>query len=105
MRIRVRVVAALALLVPLGPVLAGDPAAGEAAAGTCVACHGEAGAKPISNYPIIAGQHENYLLLSMIGYRDGERDNAVMLQQLAGQTDAELANLAAYFAAQEGPLK
>ena len=94
------------VLVATSPLAhAGNIEAGEDAAATCVACHGEAGAKPIANYPIIAGQRESYLLHTMISYRDGERENAVMAQQMAGLTDIDLANLAAYFAAQESSLR
>lgn len=100
-----RALAAALAALAAAPALAGDPVAGEAAAGTCVACHGAGGAEPIANYPIIAGQHESYLLHTMVTYRDGDRPNVVMEQQLAGLTDAELANLAAYFAAQPSPLQ
>ena len=41
---------------------AGDIANGEKLAETCASCHGDRGAEPISNNPIIAGQHEDYLL-------------------------------------------
>lgn len=84
---------------------AGDVEAGRAAAGTCIACHGENGAQPIANYPIIAGQHESYLLRSLLAYRDNSRNNPVMAQLVADLSDIDLQNLAAYFAAQDSSLK
>lgn len=105
MRIRALLFSLAALALHPMAHAAGDIEAGKAAAAPCVACHGETGAEPISNYPIIAGQHESYLLRSMQAYRDGERNNAVMAQQMAGMSDAALANLAAYYASLASPLR
>lgn len=79
---------------------AGDAEIGGAVAAPCVACHGAGGAEPIANYPILAGQYEKYLLYTLRAYKSGKRPNAVMAQQLAGMSDRDLQNLAAYFAAQ-----
>jgi cytochrome c553 len=58
------------LAVPLAPASAQQPApdpASDAAAKrlyltkTCIACHGRDGKKPIQNYPVLAGQREDYL--------------------------------------------
>ncbi len=74
-------------------------------AATCVACHGEAGAKPIlPTYPVLAGQYANYLEYSLHEYQDGRRKNAVMAAQAAGLSKQEIKALARYFAAQPGPL-
>lgn len=101
----IRALLPVLLALPGLPALSGDPVAGEAAANLCVECHGVAGAEPIANYPIIAGQHEDYLLQSMRSYKDDSRSNAVMVQLMAEISDEELANLAAYFAAQPSPLR
>ncbi len=85
--------------------LAGDPVAGEALADTCVACHGNNGVEPISNYPIIGGQHESYLLSALLGYKNDSRSNAVMTQLVADFSETDLNNLAAYFAAQTSKLR
>ena len=104
----IRLLKQLILLATLAwtlPALAGNPVAGEAAASSCVACHGTNGAQPIDNNPIIAGQHEDYLVRSLKAYRDGLRANTVMESLMANYTDIELENLAAYFAAQDSPLE
>lgn len=71
---------------------------------TCAGCHGPSGAEPIQDYPIIAGQYKNYLVHSMKGYRDGERQNPIMSGQAKGLSDAQIEALARYFARQESPL-
>ena len=74
-------------------------------AAACIACHGEGGNQPIANYPKLAGQDERYLVQAMRDYKTGARKNAVMAQQSAGWSRGDIAELAAYFAAQEGDLK
>ena len=100
-----RTVAALLCVVAGHCALAGDPVAGEAIAESCVACHGAGGANPISNYPILAGQHESYLYRSLLSYKDASRNNAVMIPLLAEFSTTDLKNLAAYFAAQPSKLR
>jgi cytochrome c553 len=78
---------------------------------SCIDCHGAGGAKPIdATYPILAGQYQDYLFYSIKQYRDGGREHALMSNQIksaaeAGKlNDQTIADLAAYFAAQAGPL-
>lgn len=77
----------------------------------CVDCHGPAGAKPIApTYPVLAGQYQDYLFQAILEYRDGEREQVLMNNQIQGAVkagkldDQGIADLAAYFAAQNGPL-
>jgi cytochrome c553 len=77
----------------------------------CIDCHGPAGAKPIDvTYPVLAGQYQDYLFHTIQQYRDGGREHALMTNQIKGAVDAGklddqgIADLAAYFAAQQGPL-
>lgn len=80
-------------------VAAGDPAAGEAQAPVCAACHGQDGATGLDpSYPNLAGQNERYLTSQLEMIRDGVRDIPLMAGQLTGKSDADLANLAAYYA-------
>lgn len=69
---------------------------------TCVACHGETGMSPTSANPNIAGQHRDYLLLTMKRYQSGERKNAVMTGLVAGMSEKELELLAVYYSQQKG---
>ncbi|WP_298633127.1 cytochrome c [uncultured Umboniibacter sp.] len=82
---------------------AGDPVAGEAKAAVCTACHGADGKAVIPGYPNLAGQNELYLINSIKAYRSGDRkpvgNGAVMAGQAAALSDADIENLAAYYAA------
>jgi cytochrome c553 len=49
--------------------------------------------------PNIAGQVENYLVKTLHQYRSGERQNELMTLAAKELTDAEIENLAAYYAA------
>ena len=55
-------------------------------------------------YPTIAGQYANYLEHSLKDYRSGARKNAIMGAQAVNLTDAEIKQLAKWYAAQQGPL-
>ena len=77
----------------------------------CVDCHGAGGAKPIdATYPVLAGQYQDYLFYTIQQYRDGGREHALMNSQIKGAVDAGnlnnqgIADLAAYYASQPGPL-
>jgi cytochrome c553 len=77
---------------------AADIAAGKAKSVTCVACHGSKGISMIPMYPNLAGQKEQYLVLQMKAFRDGERKNMVMSAMATGLTDTDIINLSAYYA-------
>lgn len=79
------------------PTLAGDIQAGKAKSMTCAACHGANGISMIPMYPNLAGQKEQYLVLQLKAFRDGERKNMVMSPMAMGLTDTDIDNLAAYF--------
>lgn len=80
----------------------GDPAIGKTKAAACVACHGEDGKGIAPNYPVLAGQHADYLAESLRGYRSGERKNAIMAGFAAGLSDDDIEDLAAWFASLDG---
>jgi cytochrome c553 len=77
---------------------AGDVAAGKAKSMTCGACHGNNGISQIPMYPNLAGQKQQYLVLQMKAFRDGQRKNMVMAPMAAGLSDADIDNLSAYYA-------
>ncbi|WP_158771701.1 cytochrome c [Paraglaciecola sp. L1A13] len=78
-------------------VFAGDIAAGKSKAATCVACHGANGISQIPMYPNLAGQKEQYLSIQLKAFRSGERKNMIMAPMVAGLSDTDIDNLAAYF--------
>lgn len=97
--------AALTALLLLGSsvtVAQADPERGRLLAPDCAACHGQDGNSPSAAYPIIAGQHEDYLYVSLVAYRDRTRDNAIMSAAVVGKSDQELRDLAAWYAGQRG---
>lgn len=80
---------------------AGDVAAGQAKAAVCAACHGADGIAVIPGYPNLKGQNEQYIVTSINAYKNKERSGglaAVMQAQAAMLSDADIANLAAYYA-------
>lgn len=79
----------------------GDLEAGKAKAGVCAACHGSNGKAMIPTYPNLAGQNEAYLVSALKAYKAKERNGgqaAIMQGQAAALSDADIANVAAYFA-------
>ena len=92
---------ALGAVAPAASMAAGDAAAGKAKAAVCAACHGQNGVAQIPIYPNLAGQNEQYLVAALKAYKAGQRQGGqapVMQGQATGLSDADIANLAAYFA-------
>lgn len=77
--------------------LAGDPVAGKAKSMTCAGCHGINGISNNGMWPNLAGQKEPYLVSQLKQFRDGQRNNAMMTAMAKGLSDADIANLAAYY--------
>ena len=80
------------------PVFAADINMGKAKSVTCAACHGNNGISMIPVYPNLAGQKEQYLVLQIKAFRDGERKNMVMSAMASGLSDTDIINLSAYYA-------
>ena len=93
--------ASIAALVTAG-AHAGDAEAGKTKAAACAACHGEAGISNSPAWPNLAGQYEDYLVLTLRQYRSGERANAVMAGFATALSDEDIEDLAAYFASLPG---
>ncbi|MFA9421622.1 MAG: cytochrome c [Gammaproteobacteria bacterium] len=79
----------------------GDVAAGKAKSATCTACHGADGNSVNPVWPKLAGQHVAYLEKQIKDFRDGKRKDPMMSAMAASLSDADISNLAAYFAAQK----
>lgn len=79
---------------------AGDPDAGESKAAVCAACHGQDGNSPSPEFPKIAGQGEKYFVKQLKDYKSGARENALMAGQVAGLSEQDMKDLAAFYAAQ-----
>lgn len=98
--------AALASLFVIAPAQAGDIQAGERKAQVCQACHGPDG-NGIGDpqYPLLAGQHADYLAKTLRDYRSGARNNAIMAGFAGTLSDQDIRDLAAFYASQSGPLR
>ena len=91
---------------PLAAIASGNAAEGAKKSETCKACHGEAGAKPIQpDYPVLAGQHYDYIVAALNQYKSGKRKNASMNGFAAALKPQDIQDLAAYFSSQPSPLK
>ena len=91
-----------ALLFASASATAGDVAAGKTKSAICAACHGATGKSMNPMWPNLAGQKELYLAKQIKAFRDGIRQDPLMAPMVAALSDDDIANLAAYFAAQEG---
>lgn len=92
---------ALSMLLSAGAALAeGDAAAGQAKAGTCVACHGVDGNSVNPEWPSIAGQHASYIIKQLKAFKGGERQNALMTPMAMPLSEQDMEDLAAYYASQ-----
>ena len=93
---------------------AGDADAGKNKVAVCVACHGEGGNSAAPTFPKLAGQNERYLIKQMkdiqCGGLSAEEQKAkkcvgrpvpTMAGQLDSMSDQDLADIAAYYAAQK----
>ena len=66
--------------------------------GLCAGCHGETGKAVLPDYPNLAGQNQRYLASSLRAYQTGERKNSAMRAMVGTLTDAEIEELASYYA-------
>lgn len=76
----------------------GDPRAGAGKAAVCAACHGARGVAIAPNFPNLAGQSATYLYVQLRQYKNGQRRDPIMTGQVAPLDDADLRDLASYFA-------
>lgn len=79
------------------PSMAGDAAAGKAKSAVCAACHGPEGISANPLWPNLAGQKEAYLIKQIKAFKSGERKDPSMAPMVAGLTDTDIENIAAYY--------
>jgi cytochrome c553 len=94
------IIASLILALPSFAFAAGDAAAGKAKSAVCAACHGANGISMAPIYPNLKGQQEAYIISSLKAYKAGQRQggmSAIMSPQAMALSDADMANLAAYY--------
>lgn len=78
----------------------GDIEAGKTKAVTCTACHGADGNSPSNLYPKLAGQHASYLEKQLQQFKNGERNEPIMLGMSASLSEQDIKDIAAYYTTQ-----
>ncbi|MGO8866025.1 MAG: c-type cytochrome [Alphaproteobacteria bacterium] len=107
----VKVAAYFASLDPVQPVSTSeaksppaevDPVeAGKAAAAVCAGCHGEAGVSTTPGTPSLVGLDPKYLVAAMQAYKGRQRKSDVMNGIISSVADADMSNIALYYALQK----
>ena len=78
-------------------IAAGDAAAGKAKAASCAACHGADGISKVPMYPNLKGQKAAYIEKQLKAFKSGDRKDPTMNSMAKPLSDADMANLAAYY--------
>lgn len=78
--------------------VAADPQAGRAKAAACVVCHGQSGIATSPDAPHLAGQPAIYVEEQLRAYRSGRRQHEIMNVVARPLSDADIADLAAWYA-------
>lgn len=71
--------------------------AGKIRSAGCIQCHGRDGVSKLPEAPNLAGQVQPYLVAALGSYRSKERKNELMNTVAANLSDADIADLAAYY--------
>jgi cytochrome c553 len=77
------------------------PAGVRSMSATCSSCHGTNGVSAGGAIAGLAGLNRDYFIIQMKSFKEGKREATLMHQIAKGYTDAEVAAMADYFAAQK----
>ena len=84
--------------------IVGDPKAGQGKVAMCIGCHGipdyHTAYPEVYHVPKLGGQNAQYLINALHGYQKGERHFDTMHAIAASLSDQDIADIAAYYAAQ-----
>ena len=94
------VILSAALLISAGANAKPSKAA-TAKASSCFACHGESGMSSNPMYPSLAGRSKAYLTKQINAFKKGDRKDPVMTPMANILSDADVALVAEYYAAQK----
>jgi cytochrome c553 len=79
-----------------------EPAKGAAiSTAVCAACHSNDGSRGSAANPIIQGQHPDYLVKQLTEFKAGKRDNPIMRAMAAPLSEADMKNVAAFYASKQ----
>ena len=92
---------AFTALITLTSAAHAGPEEGRAKAQVCAACHGADGNSAIPGTPSLAGQPAQFVVSALYMFREGRRVNAQMSPFAEKLSNADLNDLAAYYASQK----
>jgi cytochrome c553 len=81
-------------------VAAGSAEAGQTKAVVCQACHGATGNSVNPEWPSLAGLGADYIAYQLQMFKEGKRNNPVMMPNAANLSPEDMADLGAYFGSQ-----
>ncbi|MEG2154940.1 MAG: c-type cytochrome [Burkholderiaceae bacterium] len=87
-------------LVTVKQIGAGDAVRGKTLHAPCAGCHGDNGISPSPQFPDLAGQDALYTYKQLHDYQSGARPNAIMQSFVSALSPRDMADLAAFYAAQ-----
>jgi cytochrome c553 len=90
----------LLILAAANQAWAGDPAKGKEKSTVCAACHGVDGNSAAPDFPKLAGQYPDYIIVALQHYKSGKRKNPMMAPMTSNLSPEDIADIAAYFASQ-----
>ena len=73
----------------------------ELSTNVCAACHTADGSRGLPTNPILQGQHAEYLLKQLTEFKAGKRANAIMNGMAAPLSEADMKNVAAFYASKQ----
>ena len=100
MKCFIRAIASLLAVISLQAAAEGDASAGQAKSAICAACHGADGNSMVPNWPKLAGQHASYIERQTALIKSGARPVPEMMGIVAGMSDQDFQDLAAFFSSQ-----
>jgi cytochrome c553 len=78
-----------------------DLAKGQTLAAPCQACHVADGSRGVPTFPILQGQHPEYLVKQLTEFKAGKRVNAIMQGFAATLSEDDMKHIAAFYASKK----
>ena len=97
---KVSVIALLCILISSTAIAEGNPVAGKSKSLICSGCHMRDGNSKNPNYPILAGQGQDYLIKQLLDYKSGARKEEQMTPMAEAVSAEDVNDIAAYFSTQ-----
>lgn len=79
----------------------GKISSGKEKSASCASCHGDLGNSPAPNFPKLAQQNASYLVKQLMAFKAGTRQDPMMGPMAMALSDADMADVAAFYAAQK----